>query len=159
MSFFIGAGIVLRQGDTYILVREVRHEKAGYYNLPAGTLEITEDFAQCIVREVKEETGTDVKLEHFLGIYQTVIADGNNVVFVVFSGSVSDGATFQSDEHATITTFTYEEIVRLEKKGRLRSPIVLKAIDDYRAGKTLPLEAAQAWHVDHLAAITVEKDR
>lgn len=81
MPFFTGAGLVLRQADKYVLVQEVRHEKSGFFNLPAGTLEVGEDFIQCIQREAKEETGADVALEHFLGVYQTVIATGSNVVF------------------------------------------------------------------------------
>ncbi|HEY4161070.1 MAG TPA: NUDIX domain-containing protein [Candidatus Saccharimonadales bacterium] len=158
MGFFIGAGVVLEQDGKYVLIQEVRHEKAGYFNLPAGTLEIGEDFAQCITREVTEETGVKVDLRHFLGVYQTVIGTGSNVVFLVFSGEVPEGAAFSSDEHKVIRAYTYDEIGEMDTDGRLRSPIVLKAIDDLRAGKTLPLESVQAWHVDTLASITVEKD-
>lgn len=158
MAFFIGAGIVLKQADRYVLIREIRHEKAGFYNLPAGTLEVDEDFVQCILREAKEETGADVELQHFLGVYQTVIGSGSNVVFLVFAGEVADDAVFQSDEHTDIQAFTYDEIAALDQAGKLRSPIVLKAIEDLRSGKTLPLEAVQAWHVDALSSITVEKD-
>lgn len=158
MAFFIGTGVVLEQGDKYILIQEVRHEKAGLYNLPAGTLEVGEDFIQCITREAKEETGTDIQLEHFLGIYQTVLASGSNVVFLVFTGRVADDAVFKSDEHEVTQAYSYDEIVAFEQAGKLRSPIVLKAINDLRAGNTLPLEAVQAWHVDSLSSITVEKD-
>ncbi len=158
MAFFTGTGIVLRQGDKYVLVQETRHEKAGLYNMPAGTLEIGEDFTACIIREAKEETGADIRLEHFLGVYQTVIGSGSNVVFVVFAGSAAEGATLRSDEHAVIRALSYAEIVALDGAGALRSPIVLKAINDCRAGKTYPLDAVQAWHVDNLASITVDKD-
>jgi 8-oxo-dGTP pyrophosphatase MutT (NUDIX family) len=48
MGFFIGAGVALKQDNKYVLIQEVRHEKAGYFNLPAGTLEVGEDFMQCI---------------------------------------------------------------------------------------------------------------
>ncbi len=158
MGFFIGCGIVLRQGDKYVLIKEVRHEKAGFYNLPAGTVEIDEDLISCITREAKEETGADITLEHFVGLYQTVIASGSNVLFVVFAGSVAESATFQSDEHSVIQAFSYEQIATLDREGQLRAPSVLKAIDDYRAGQKLPLTAIQSWQVDTLHAITVEKD-
>ena len=158
MAFFIGAGIVLKQGKKYVLVQEVRHEKAGFFNLPAGTLEVSEDFIQCIQREAKEETGAEVRLQHFLGVYQTVIESGSNVVFLVFAGEVIANASFASDEHTVIRAFTYDEVVALEKSAQLRSPIVLKAIEDHRDGKVLPLETMQAWHVENLSSITVEKD-
>jgi hypothetical protein len=57
-----------------------------------------------------------------------------------------------------LTALDYDEIVALDKVGKLRSPIVLKAIDGYRVGQRLPLDTVQAWHVDHLASIMVEKD-
>jgi 8-oxo-dGTP pyrophosphatase MutT (NUDIX family) len=158
MGFFIGCGIVLKQGDQYVLVKEVRGGKAGLYNLPAGTLELHEDFIECITREAKEETGADVTLEHFVGLYQTVIATGSNVVFAVFAGSVADDAIFQSDEHSVIQAFSYQEIVELNTAGKLRAPTVLKAVNDYRAGQKFPLELVQAWHTETFNSITVEKD-
>jgi len=158
MGFFIGCGIVLKQGDKYVLIEEVRGDKAGFYNLPAGTLEVHEDFIECIIREAKEETGADITLEHFVGMYQTVIATGSNVVFAVFAGSVADDATFQSDEHSVIQALSYEEIVELDKTGKLRAPTVLKAISNYRDGQQFPLETAQSWHIETLSSITVEKD-
>lgn len=157
MGFFIGCGVVLLQGDKYILIEEVRGAKAGLYNIPAGTLEVDEDFITCITREAKEETGADVTLEHFLGIYQTVIGSGSNVVFAIFSGTVAADATFQSDEHSVIKTLSYGEVVALEKQGVLRAPTIMKAIDDEREGRTYPLEVAQSWHIDSLSSITVEK--
>ena len=157
MGFFIGAGIVLEQSGKYVLIQEVRNEKAGFFNLPAGTLELDEDFITCIKREAFEETGVEAELTHFLGVYQTVIGTGSNVVFLVFFGTVPDSARFVSDEHTVITAFTYDEVVAMDKAGKLRSEIVHKAVEDAKNGKLLPLEAVQAWHVDALASITVEK--
>lgn len=158
MGFFIGTGIVLEQDGKYVLIQEVRHEKAGFFNLPAGTLEVDEDFVQCVSREATEETGAEVELQYFLGVYQTVIASGSNVVFLVFSGKVATDAKFSSDEHKVIEAFSYDEIVKMDASGQLRSPIVLRTIEDARANKVLPLESVQAWHIDELASITVTKD-
>lgn len=158
MTFFTGAGLVLTQADKYVLIQEVRHEKAGFFNLPAGTLEVGEDFTQCIQREAKEETGADVELQYFLGVYQTVIASGSNVVFLVFAGKADEDTSFTADEHTVIKAFTYDEVLALNREGKLRAPTVLKAIQDYRAGRLYPLEAVQAWHIDTLSSITVEKD-
>lgn len=158
MSFFIGCGILLKQADRYVLIKETRNEKAGFYNIPAGTLELQEDFIECIMRETKEETGVDPEIECLVGVYQTVIASGSNVVFVIFAGHVGEGALFQSDEHDIIELLSYEEIVALDKAGQLRAPTILKGIDDYRAGQRLPLSTVHTWHIDNLATITVEKD-
>jgi len=158
MSFFIGAGLILTQGDKFVLIKEVCHEKADLYNLPAGTLEIQEDLIECITREAKEETGADITLEHLVDIYQTVIASGSNVLFTIFAGSTPMDTVFHSDEHEIIEVLSYNEIVALDKAGKLRAPTILKAIDDYRAGQKLPLSAVQSWHIAKLDSITVSKD-
>lgn len=159
MGFFIGCGLILLQEDKYVLIKEVRNEKAGLYNLPAGTIELDEDCMSCIQREAKEETGVDAQIEHFVGVYQTIIADStSNVLFLIFAGSVGGDAVFQSDEHSEIQALSYDEIAALDRDGKLRAPTILKAIDDFRAGQRLPLKAVQAWHLQSLASITVEKD-
>lgn len=157
MKFFIGCGAILTQGGKFILIQEVRHEKTGFYNLPAGTLEVDEDLIGCITREAKEETGADVNIEHLVGIYQTVMPSGN-VLFTVFAGNVPEDAVLQSDEHEVIRALTYEEIMELHRQGKLRSPIVMKCIEDYTGGQKFPLTAVQAWHTDALSSITVEVD-
>jgi phosphatase NudJ len=158
MGFYIGAGLVLVQDDRYVLIQEVRNVKKGLYNLPAGTLDINEDIITCAIRETEEETGAKVALEHFVGIYETVLANGSNILFFVFSATIDQGVTFHSEEHTVIKTFSYEDIVTMDKAGELRAPTVLKSIDDYRGGQRLPLSVIQSWHLNTLSSITVDKD-
>lgn len=158
MSFYIGAGLILVQGDKYVLVQEVRNEKKDLYNLPAGTLDSNEDLMTCVIRETSEETGVSISLEHFVGIYQTVLANGNNILFSVFAASIDPSVTFNSEEHTVVKALTYDEIATLDRTGKLRAPTVLKAITDYEDGQRLPLTAVQSWHLENLSAITVDKD-
>lgn len=157
MGFYVGCGLVLIRNDRYVLVQEVRHAKKGLFNLPAGTLNVDEDIASCMVREAEEETGARVSLEYFIGIYQTILADGNNILFFVFAATADQGTDFHSEEHEVIKLLTYDEVAVYNRAGRLRSPIVLKSIEDYQAGQRFPLATVQAWHFDKLSAITVDK--
>jgi len=158
MSFYIGCGAVLVQGERYVLIQEVRNAKKGLYNLPAGTLEVNESLQECLVREIKEETGVDMVPEHFVGLYQTVLASGDNILFFVFAANIPADASFASDEHTHIQAYTYDEIVALGDAGLLRAPSVLKSITDYRAGQRFPLAMIQTHVLDRLPAITVDKD-
>ena len=158
MGFYIGVGLVLVQGDKYVLVQEVRNEKKGLFNLPAGTLDSDEDLMTCVIRETSEETGVSISLEHFVGMYQTVLANGNNILFSVFAASIDPSVTFHSEEHTVVKAFTYDERAALDQAGKLRAPTVLKAITDHQNGQRLPLSAVQSWHLDNLSAITVDKD-
>lgn len=158
MDFYIGVGIILVQDGKYVLIEEVRNEKKGLLNLPAGTLENSEDLVGCITRETEEETGVTVSPEHFIGIYQTVLKSGKNILFFVFSASVDKDVTFSSEEHKVIKAVNYDEIAAYDKAGKLRAPTIKQSIDDYVAGQRFPLSILKTWQLDGLASITVDKD-
>lgn len=156
MKFYMGCGAVLHQGDKFILVQETLLAKKGFYNIPAGTLEIDEDLQTCLKREVQEETGITITPESFIGVYQCVLQTGHNIVLFIFAASVDEQTSFHSEEHVVIESLSYDEIVEYDAAGKLRSPIVLKCIEDYRNGQHLPISAVQSWHLDDLPTVRVE---
>jgi ADP-ribose pyrophosphatase YjhB (NUDIX family) len=46
-----------------------RRSDSGNWALPGGVMDIGETFAQSAIREVKEETGFDVRIDRIIGIY------------------------------------------------------------------------------------------
>ena len=46
-----------------------RRTDSGNWALPGGAMDIGETFAESAMREVKEETGFDVRIERIVGIY------------------------------------------------------------------------------------------
>jgi ADP-ribose pyrophosphatase YjhB (NUDIX family) len=46
-----------------------RRSDSGNWSLPGGVMDIGETLQQCVVREVKEETGLDIEITGLLGIY------------------------------------------------------------------------------------------
>ncbi|WP_326558910.1 NUDIX domain-containing protein [Micromonospora sp. NBC_01796] len=46
-----------------------RRSDSGNWSLPGGTMDIGETLQQCVVREVKEETGLDIEITGLLGVY------------------------------------------------------------------------------------------
>lgn len=59
------AAITNNQGD--ILLQQRRD--SGYWALPGGTMNLGESIGQTAIREVKEETGLDIKPTGIVGIY------------------------------------------------------------------------------------------
>ena len=57
--------VIVRDGK--ILLQ--RRSDNGLWGLPGGLLELNETFAQAALREVREETGLEVRLTAFLGIF------------------------------------------------------------------------------------------
>jgi ADP-ribose pyrophosphatase YjhB (NUDIX family)/quercetin dioxygenase-like cupin family protein len=54
------------ENDKLLLIRRVDNDM---WSLPGGTLEFGESLEDCIVREVKEETGLDIKIDSIQNIY------------------------------------------------------------------------------------------
>lgn len=66
-SLVVGSSAVMVDDEGRILLQ--RRSDSGNWALPGGAMDIGETFAQSVVREVKEETGFEVRIERIVGIY------------------------------------------------------------------------------------------
>ena len=66
-SLVVGSSAVVVDDEGRILLQ--RRSDSGNWALPSGAMDIGETFAQSVVREVKEETGFDVRIDRIVGIY------------------------------------------------------------------------------------------
>lgn len=89
---------------------------SGWWGLPGGVLELDESLPECVVREVREETGLEVEPTRLVGIYSSpdfdvIYPDGDQVqqVTVCFECSVSSGGqTADNDETLDLAWFDVE---------------------------------------------------
>ena len=61
MKIIVG-GIIEKDGKV-LLVQEKQEECYGKWNIPAGHLDCNESLIEGAIREIKEETGIDIKTE------------------------------------------------------------------------------------------------
>ncbi len=66
--------MVLR-GDEVLLVERGREPLKGYWSLPGGALEVGELAADAIRREVREETGLDVRVDRLVQVFERIMRD------------------------------------------------------------------------------------
>ena len=139
--------------DGRFLVVEERIEGRLVLNQPAGHAEPGETLLEAIIREVREETAWRFTASDLLGVYLWHHPrTGRTTKRFAFLGAVSDQRD-QKLDHGIVGTHW---LTRAELKGReaqLRSPLVLRCIDDYLAGERQPLAAAADLDLD--AALTV----
>lgn len=102
-------GVVVRDGRV-LLLRNERDE----WELPGGKLDLGEDPADCVVREIAEEVGWQVTAGPLLDAWQYHIRDGVDVLIVTFGCRTrSDAEPVLSHEHKEIGLFTEAEISSL----------------------------------------------
>ncbi len=121
---------VIEQDGRYLLVEE-QDGDAVRFNQPAGHLEADESLLDAVQREVREETGRVFTPTHALGVYLWHSPEHDlTYLRCAFSGTCSEPMPGHTPEHGIIAThwLTRAEIAALGK--RLRSPLVLRCIDD-----------------------------
>jgi 8-oxo-dGTP pyrophosphatase MutT (NUDIX family) len=139
-------------GEEYLLVEEETVDGLRLNN-PAGHLEQGESPEQAVVREVLEETGCGFKASGFLGVYLSRFrraarpgreAEDVTYLRLAFTGSVGPREAGRTLDTGIVRTLWlgYDAIVA--SRERHRSPLVLRCIDDHRAGRRWPLDAVQA---------------
>src|SRR5215470_10353248 len=66
ISPLLGAGIIIEQDGKILLID--RSDGLGF-TIPGGIVRHRETIEECVLREVREETGYTVKITGFVGIY------------------------------------------------------------------------------------------
>lgn len=133
------AAIAERQG-TLLLVEEAIGGRL-VLNQPAGHWEEDESLIDAVQREVLEETGYRFTPEALVGIYRWNVPDRDlTYLRFVFTGRVGPAPVRQTLDGNVLRTLwlSCEELET--ERARLRSPMVLRCVQDYLAGRRFPLE-------------------
>src|SRR5438445_9410766 len=63
----VAVGAVVQRGDEILLIRRGRGAAVGQWAIPGGRVEFGEGLKAAVAREVREETGLEVRVGRFLG--------------------------------------------------------------------------------------------
>jgi 8-oxo-dGTP pyrophosphatase MutT (NUDIX family) len=133
------AAIIERAGK-FLMVEE----RAGtqlVLNQPAGHLEQGESLLAAVIRETLEETGHRFDPEHIVGFYLWHAQDAATTYLrVAFCGSVEPSADVAALDEGIVALHWFSRAELIRRVHELRSPMVMRCIDDYLAGQRYPLD-------------------
>jgi phosphatase NudJ len=136
---------VVERGGRYLLVEEAS-SRGPLLNNPAGHLDPGETLLQAVAREVLEETACAFTPTHLQGIHLAPSATDDGITYLrfAFAGSVGEPIAGRVLDDGILRTLwlTYEEIAA--ERARHRSALLMRCIDDHRAGRRYPLDVLQA---------------
>jgi 8-oxo-dGTP pyrophosphatase MutT (NUDIX family) len=134
------AAVVHRDGR-FLMVEERSGERL-VINQPAGHLEQDESLVDAVVRETREETGWRIEPSGLVAVYRWRHPVTQLVILrFTFAARALDqipGATLDEPVERAFWASRDELAARPDA---LRSPMVLRSIDDYLGGRLLPLSA------------------
>ncbi|EGH00112.1 Nudix-like NDP and NTP phosphohydrolase YmfB [gamma proteobacterium IMCC2047] len=132
--------VIVEVDGNFLIVKEISDDKV-VLNQPAGHVEENETLFEAAQRETLEETGWHVRIESLVGFYLYRSPDNNTTYFRTLFSAVP----LKEESNATLDDgileaqwLSLEEIQ--QQQSMLRSPMVLTCIEDYLAGKRLPLD-------------------
>jgi 8-oxo-dGTP pyrophosphatase MutT (NUDIX family) len=130
------------ESDGRFLVVEERINRRLVFNQPAGHVERGESLLEAVIREVREETAWRFKPLALIGTYLwRSPTSGVTTMRFAFSGKVDDHDARRRLDHGIVRTHWLSRGDLLQREPRLRSPLVLRCVEDYLLGKHQPLES------------------
>lgn len=142
----ITVAALVRRKDRYLIVEEI-FDGRKVYNQPAGHVEAGETAVDACARETLEETRWQVRPSHLVGVY--VYDAPNGVTYYRFgmaAEALEETGNPLDEEIVAVHWLTLKEIQALHHRGELRSPLVLKLIEDDLAGQAYPLTLVHEHH-------------
>jgi 8-oxo-dGTP pyrophosphatase MutT (NUDIX family) len=131
------AALVERDGR--FLVVEERIGRRIVINQPAGHVEDGETLEAAVRRETLEETAWHFTPQALLGLYLWRSPRGHSTLRIAFVGTVDRFESLRRLDPPVLRTHWLTRAELVERDAKLRTPLVLRCIDDYLAGQRLPI--------------------
>jgi ADP-ribose pyrophosphatase YjhB (NUDIX family) len=138
-------GAIIEKDKKILLVKDNKDSFRGW-DFPGGRLLWNELIESCVVREALEESGYNIKVKAFLGLYQrrAEVDEEDYLRFIYIAeltekkqGKILDPIIQEA------RWFDISDLRRIQIK--LRSWEVLRELEDYRNGKSFPLSCVETY--------------
>jgi 8-oxo-dGTP diphosphatase len=116
---FVGVGAILLNRDRILMAQRGKEPLKGWWSLPGGALETGESLADGVRREVREETGLEIRPLGVLEIFERIMRDSNgeaeyHYVLIDYICRITGGTLCAGDDVCRV------EWVRRSELGKLQ---------------------------------------
>ena len=134
------AAVAEREGR-FLLIEEDT-SRGRLFNQPAGHLEPGETLLAAVIREAREETAWRFAPQALVGTYLwRSPRTGRGFLRFAFCGEVDDHRPAQALDRGIVRATWMTSAELAAQPARLRSPLVMRCIDDFLAGQRMPLDS------------------
>jgi len=141
--------VVIPYDKGIILVKNKGEDKWG---LPGGKVDPFENIRHAAPREVSEETGFEVTLDSFIGVYQYLSENRNVIYNSAYSSKIVEGTLeiIRPEEIKEVSPFSLRDIRQLYGRKLLKTPgeAAMDSIDDYFSGRRFPLDIVKSYLIE-----------
>jgi ADP-ribose pyrophosphatase YjhB (NUDIX family) len=137
------AAVIERHGQ-FLLVEE-EDDGRMLFNQPAGHLELNESLVEACAREVLEESAWHFRPHGLIGIYRwskpaSATSAGATYLRFAFCGELGAHEAGRGLDAGILRAVWLDAGEIRASRERHRSPLVLRCVEDYLAGRRCPLD-------------------
>lgn len=104
------SGAIIMKGNSLLLVKRKYPPGVGDWCIPAGFMEYDESPVECCKREIKEETGLEIKIDRLFWNYRAGDDPRSMVVLILYMATVVDGKLVPGDDAVETAYFDLENL-------------------------------------------------
>lgn len=139
---------IAERDGRFLMVEELVEGRA-VFNQPAGHLDEDESLVEAVMREVLEETAWEFVPEHVTGLYVWKSNSGRTFLRINFFGQCLKHHAERGLDEGILRAVWMSRDELVAAGDRLRSPMVLRCLDDHLAGRRYPLDVLTHLETDH----------
>ncbi len=122
----VGSALIVRdEANRILLGKRNKDPQRGSWVLPGGKIHAFESIASAAARELEEETGLKVEVQHHFGVYEIISAPSEHRIVIYSWGRVVGGIPKASDDLAELRFASLDELGDLPT-----TPLVRRVLED-----------------------------
>lgn len=112
----VGIGAVIVKDGKAIIVKRTNDPYKGQWSIPGGRVELGETLAEAVRREMREETGLEVRVGPVIEVFERVEREGDRIrhhfVIVDFLCTCTGGVLCSGDDAEDVAWVSTEDLQR-----------------------------------------------